>query len=110
MIGEAASAHHAWIVGALESAVRGVYQFLCRHAKMGHPGCQAAKKLYKEWDTLGEAKLPSPYGPLPAQFDRPADVKDDEGREGKEDIVGGLLESLMELEMKRLVTPVAAAA
>ncbi|KAM0795456.1 hypothetical protein BDR22DRAFT_796700, partial [Usnea florida] len=28
IIGEAASAHHAWVVGALESAVRGVYQFL----------------------------------------------------------------------------------
>ena len=28
IIGEAASKHHAWIVGALESAVRGVYQLL----------------------------------------------------------------------------------
>ena len=28
--GEAMSAHHAWIVGALESAWRAVYQFLCK--------------------------------------------------------------------------------
>jgi hypothetical protein len=28
IIGEAASPHHAWVVGALESAVVGVYQWL----------------------------------------------------------------------------------
>ncbi|KAG8424811.1 hypothetical protein J3458_001572 [Metarhizium acridum] len=31
IIGEAASAHHAWVVRNLDSAVRGVFQFLCRH-------------------------------------------------------------------------------
>ena len=30
IIGEAASAHHAWIVGALDSAVRGIYMMLER--------------------------------------------------------------------------------
>ncbi|MCJ1282220.1 hypothetical protein MMC26_001543 [Xylographa opegraphella] len=58
IIGEAASKHHAWIVGALESAVRGVYQFLMRY--------QGAKKLEVEesikWLQSGEN---SPYGPVP---------------------------------------------
>ena len=30
IVGEAASAHHAWIVGALDSSVRGVYMMLQR--------------------------------------------------------------------------------
>lgn len=30
IVGEAASAHHAWIVGALDSALRGVWMFLER--------------------------------------------------------------------------------
>ncbi|MCJ1378614.1 hypothetical protein MMC17_001713 [Xylographa soralifera] len=58
IIGEAASKHHAWIVGALESAVRGVYQFLMRY--------QGAKKLEVE-DAIKwlQSKENSPYGPVP---------------------------------------------
>ncbi|MCJ1316833.1 hypothetical protein MMC15_002154 [Xylographa vitiligo] len=58
IIGEAASKHHAWIVGALESAVRGVYQFLIRY--------QGAKKLEVE-DAIKwlQSSDNSPYGPVP---------------------------------------------
>jgi hypothetical protein len=60
IIGEAASKHHAWIVGALESAVRGVYQLLMRY--------KGAKKLQADeaikW--LQQAEN-SPYGPVPTE-------------------------------------------
>ena len=69
IVGEAASAHHAWVVGALESAVRGVYQFLNRHSKRDQKICDAAKAY--ESNAIKEG----PYGPLPAEFNRTEDVK-----------------------------------
>lgn len=76
IIGEAASAHHAWVVGALESAVRGVYQFLFQHSK-NSTNIAAALKAYHK------SEIPAPYGPLPAEFDRTKDVTEalNEGNE-----------------------------
>ena len=74
IIGEAASAHHAWVVGALESATRGVYQFLFAHSK-NSTAIEKALKAYntpKRGDT--PAGIPAPFGPLPAEFDRMKDV------------------------------------
>ena len=68
IVGEVASAHHAWVVGALESAVRGVYQFLNRHSKHDEKICKAAR-AYENND------IKEPYGPLPAEFNRTEDVK-----------------------------------
>ena len=67
IIGEAASAHHAWVVGALESAVRGVYTFLHKHAKHNKACYEAARAYEKD-------EICQPYGPLPAEFDRLPDV------------------------------------
>lgn len=72
MIGEAASAHHAWVVGSLESAVRGVYQFLYKHDDI--PACRAAADAYTSW-TKDSKVLPTPFGPLPYEYDRTADTR-----------------------------------
>ena len=71
IIGEAASAHHAWVVGALESAVRGVYQFLYQHSKNSR---QIAAALLAYHKSPEEGGIPAPYGPLPAEFNRTKDV------------------------------------
>ena len=68
IIGEAASAHHAWVVGALESAVRGVFQFLVNASRYSE-AARKAKEAYQKDD------IAKPYGPLPAEYDRLADVK-----------------------------------
>ena len=68
IIGEAASAHHAWVVGALESAVRGVYQFLYHNSTNDHT-------IKRVMEAYNERKVEAPYGPLPAEFDRTKDVK-----------------------------------
>jgi len=68
IIGEAASAHHAWVVGALESAVRGVYQFLFKHSDVNKTAHRALQKYNK-----GEIK--GPWGPLPYEYDREKDVQ-----------------------------------
>ena len=68
IIGEAASAHHAWVVGALESAVRGVYQFLYKHSKH----CKAAPKALQSYN---RGEVISLYGPLPVESDREEDVE-----------------------------------
>ena len=68
IIGEAASAHHAWVVGALESAVRGVYQFLFRHSRFDWAAYLAAVAYAAD-------KIPGPYGPVPAEFCRTSDIK-----------------------------------
>ena len=68
IIGEAASAHHAWVVGALESAVRGVYQFL-------HPHSKFDPKVNEVLQAYNHNEIPSPYGPVPAEFDRTKDVE-----------------------------------
>ncbi|KAI1340966.1 hypothetical protein F5Y15DRAFT_414687 [Xylariaceae sp. FL0016] len=49
IIGEAASAHHAWIVGALDSSVRGIYLMLERFRLF-----DLQKKLIKNWGDAGE--------------------------------------------------------
>ncbi|KAI9723444.1 MAG: hypothetical protein M1828_004174 [Chrysothrix sp. TS-e1954] len=76
IIGEAASAHHAWVVGALESAVRGVYQFLFRHSAhstAAHNALQA----------YNDGKVDSPYGPLPFEYDRSKDIEQMESEYGE---------------------------
>lgn len=65
LIGEATSAHHAWIVGALESAVRGVYQFLNALATIDDQS-EKSRGVYEEamkWLTSAEDGIP--FGPLP---------------------------------------------
>ncbi|KKY38289.1 putative l-amino acid oxidase [Diaporthe ampelina] len=52
IVGEAASAHHAWIVGALDSAYTAVYRFLYRF-KMWH----ALDKLVKDWGLADELEI-----------------------------------------------------
>jgi monoamine oxidase len=68
IIGEAASAHHAWVVGALESAVRGVYQFLFKHSAKSKAAHEALQKY-------NHGEVESPFGPLPVEYDRPKDVE-----------------------------------
>ena len=67
IIGEAASAHHAWVVGALESATRGVYQFLFAHS--GN-----SKAIKNALDAYNAGDIDAPFGPLPTEFDRMKDV------------------------------------
>ncbi|KAK3322949.1 hypothetical protein B0H66DRAFT_217430 [Apodospora peruviana] len=67
IIGEAASAHHAWVVGALESAVRGVYQFLFKHSKR-------STAAHKATEAYNNDKIPGPFGPLPYEYDRTKEV------------------------------------
>ncbi|KAL9615093.1 MAG: hypothetical protein Q9167_000411 [Letrouitia subvulpina] len=67
IIGEGASAHHAWVVGAIESAVRGVYQFLYKHSKH-------SKKCNLVLQEYNQEKVAVPYGPIPKEFDRTQDV------------------------------------
>ena len=67
IIGEAASAHHAWVVGALESAVRGVYQFLYHRSKDD-------RKVREVLELYNKEAVEAPYGPIPAEFDRTEDV------------------------------------
>ncbi|KAK3368443.1 hypothetical protein B0H63DRAFT_565133 [Podospora didyma] len=67
IIGEAASAHHAWVVGALESAVRGVYQFLFKHSKRSAAAARAT-------EGYNCGKVRAPFGPLPSEYDRTSEV------------------------------------
>jgi hypothetical protein len=65
LIGEAASAHHAWIVGALESAVRAVYQlFESLHLQNPtyNPYVAAMEWLAKDDPSA------HPFGPLPREM------------------------------------------
>ncbi|KAI9717798.1 MAG: hypothetical protein M1812_004527 [Candelaria pacifica] len=62
IIGEAASTHHAWVVGALESAIRGVYQFLTRYALI-YPE-------YKKAMEFMEKNTEGPFGPLPQGMEK----------------------------------------
>jgi monoamine oxidase len=59
IIGEHASNHHAWVVGALESAVHGVHGWL---AQNNFPGAQAAAKVMESW---GAPTNENPFGGLP---------------------------------------------
>lgn len=72
LIGEAASAHHAWIVGALESAVRAVYQML----QTLHLQNKDYKPYEKAMELLETDHAGSPFGPLPIEMpDRSLGVK-----------------------------------
>jgi monoamine oxidase len=62
LIGEALSAHHAWVVGALESAVYGVYAWLSRNSGR-IDGAKEAK------ETLETAKKGNPFAGLPGYID-----------------------------------------
>ncbi|KAF2498089.1 hypothetical protein BU16DRAFT_559800 [Lophium mytilinum] len=66
LIGEAASAHHAWIVGALESAIRGVYQMLDALLLQSpeHDPYRDAMKLLQD----PYLKEDLPFGPLPLEI------------------------------------------
>ena len=80
-IGEAASAHHAWIVGALESSVRAVYQMLeSLHLQDQDPQYTAytdAMELLEKDD-----KSSWPFGPLPKEMPerQKGAAKDDDTR------------------------------
>ncbi|KAK3356737.1 hypothetical protein B0T25DRAFT_603294 [Lasiosphaeria hispida] len=54
--GEAASPHHAWVVGAIESAVVALYSWL--YSRMGIPGAAEAVKLIDGTDKAPEEKVP----------------------------------------------------
>ncbi len=79
IIGEAASSHHAWVVGSLESAVRGVYQFLATHGKYNKAAAAAAQAYERtpqdgqKQATQGET-IAWPFGPLPAEYDYTDDM------------------------------------
>ena len=67
IIGEAASKHHAWIVGALESAVRGVYQLM---KGFKDPEAIRACEIFEEKDLDRKpSDKHSPFGPLPYEED-----------------------------------------
>jgi monoamine oxidase len=73
IIGEAASTHHAWIVGALESAVRGVYNFLYERS-LTSKACHDALQLYDNPPKDPSKRLFSPFWPLPPQYDQRPDI------------------------------------
>lgn len=67
IIGEAASSHHAWVVGAIESAVRGVYQFLYSHSHSSHKCSEILEKYHNN-------EFHAPWGPVPVEFNREKDI------------------------------------
>lgn len=84
-VGEAASAHHAWIVGSLESAVRGVYQML-ESLHLQNPTFKPYRDAM-EWLTKDDASA-HPFGPLPREMperqkgtDRDAEKKNLPGKD-----------------------------
>lgn len=52
IVGEASSAHHAWIVGALDSAYMAVYRFLYRFSMW-----DALEKLKEQWGLVDELEV-----------------------------------------------------
>ncbi|OCL14974.1 hypothetical protein AOQ84DRAFT_163539 [Glonium stellatum] len=110
LIGEHASAHHAWIVGALESAVRGVFQmFESLHIlKPENPDYITAMEFLDRKDV-------GPFGPIPREFPRrQKDKKVDDSRnvpeEGKDltyaaaQILLSFLEMMFEADQKKAST------
>ena len=69
IIGEAASAHHAWVVGALESALRGVFQFITRYAQVYREYDEAMEWLHKDRKREAVASEDRPFLPLPQSFE-----------------------------------------
>ena len=64
-IGEVASPHHAWVVGAIESAVVGIYQWL-RMNRVGLAGVEAALEVLKEGAKEKSGSDVSPFWGLPS--------------------------------------------
>ncbi|KAJ5210465.1 Amine oxidase [Penicillium cf. griseofulvum] len=52
IVGEAASVHHGWVVGSLNSAYAAVYRFLLRYGQK-----RAIQKLEKNWGTVHELDI-----------------------------------------------------
>ncbi|KUI62780.1 hypothetical protein VP1G_09904 [Cytospora mali] len=72
LVGEAASAHHAWIVGALESVVRAVYVMLEGLEKANYcPEFTAYRDAMKLLRTNSEEGLP--FYPLPREMPKHLD-------------------------------------
>ena len=70
IIGEAASAHHAWVVGALESALRGVFQFVTRYAEV-YPQYKEVMEYLQAVKERDEVKKEDrPFLPLPKSFEK----------------------------------------
>lgn len=76
LVGEAASAHHAWVVGSLESSVRAVFQMLqsLHWQDEGYAPYGDAMRLLATADG-------SPFSPLPLEM--PLRQEDDTPRDGK---------------------------
>jgi len=64
LIGEAASPHHSWVVGALESAVHAVHSWLIQNAGL-LPGADAACKELERTDDIDD----NPFIGLPPHMD-----------------------------------------
>jgi monoamine oxidase len=84
IIGEASSSHHAWVVGALESAVRAVYQFLYKHSAYSAKvdkilQAYAQPALLPDGKTENPEAVKFPFGPVPHEFDRTVEVKYPDG-------------------------------
>ncbi|KAF3023150.1 hypothetical protein E8E14_013967 [Neopestalotiopsis sp. 37M] len=76
LVGEASSAHHAWIVGALESVVRATY-FLFEGLQSGNKECDAYKQAmellqFGQYEGQEQEKIEKdlPFFPLPAEMPR----------------------------------------
>ena len=63
-IGEAASAHHAWIVGALESSIRAVYQLL----GLLHIGNRHFEPYTRAMEIIRDGKGDPPFYGLPQEM------------------------------------------
>ena len=64
-IGEAGSTHHAWVVGALESAIRGVFHFVTKNAKE-YKEFLKVQEFMKNYQIGKDGKNPEgPFLPLP---------------------------------------------
>ena len=114
-VGEATSAHHAWIVGALESAVRGVY-YLLDHCHNADEGCSTYVKAMEMLSSEHPGEHQLPFYPLPKEMPKRQEgvSAEEELADGVEDgkrltfaaaqVVLGFLESLVELiEVKEQV-------
>jgi monoamine oxidase len=111
-VGEASSAHHAWVVGALESVVRALWymfdllhQASKRNGGDGHEPYKKAMGLLEKG--LGDHPSPSPFYPLPRELPKrqqgvttPADkLKDHTGLDGDDeaDVMFGAALSILSI-------------
>ncbi|RAH85859.1 FAD/NAD(P)-binding domain-containing protein [Aspergillus japonicus CBS 114.51] len=56
LVGEACSAHHGWIAGALDSAYRGLVQFLQGLVAEGRVPADALRRVRETWGAAGEGE------------------------------------------------------